>query len=93
MKVYPINFDCSKDVVKETRDADVEKAIPLAKAWVKTIVTKGIAKDDLVRLVEKQFPILITSEVINLVVDPLIGVDLKYNDTIIKTIEEKVVVK
>jgi hypothetical protein len=93
MKVYPINFDCSKDVTISTRDIDVQKTIPLAKAWVKTAVTKGIAKDDLVRLVEKQFPILITSEVINLVVDPLIGVDLKYNDMAMKAIEEKVVVK
>jgi hypothetical protein len=85
MKLYPINYDCSKDKVISTRDIDVQAAIPLAKEWLKTAITKGIEKDDLIRMVEKQFPILITSEVISLVIDPLIGVDLKYNDSSISS--------
>lgn len=93
MKLYPINFDCAKDTVTSTRDVDVQKTIPLAKAWIKVNVVKGITKDDLVKLIEKQFPIFTTSEVINLVIDPLIGVDLKYNDTIIKLTEVKEIVK
>lgn len=92
-KLYPINYDCSKDNVISTRDTDVQVAIPLAKAWVKANITKGITKDDLVRMVEKQFPVLTTSEVINLVVDPMIGIDLKYNDAVVKLTEVKEIVK
>lgn len=78
MKVYPINYDCSKEVITNTREEDVKNTVPLAKEWVKKNITKGIDKDDLVRLIEKNFPVLITSEVISLVIDPIIGVDLKY---------------
>lgn len=92
MKLYPINYDCSKDTVISTRESDVQVAIPLAKAWIKIEVTKPISKDDLVRKVEKQFPILTTFEVISLVVDPLIGIDLKYNDIAIK-LTDKIIVK
>lgn len=93
MKVYPIKYDCSKEAIANTREEDVKNTVSLAKEWVKKNITKGIDKDDLVRLIEKNFPVLITSEVINLVIDPLIGIDLKYNDVATKMTEEKIIVK
>jgi len=91
MKLYPINFDCSKDIVINTRDKDVQDAVPLAKILVKSLVNKGVELEELVKAIKKQFPVLITEEIHELVIKPLIGVDIKYNDsTVVSPIKEEV---
>ncbi len=92
-KLYPMNFKCTLDDAKNTRDTDIQNILPLAKTFVKSLVSKGIEEQELIKLIINQYPILLAGEAYELVIKSLIGIDLKYNDVATKMTEEKIIVK